>query len=125
MKHVLCTRTVVALVFWLALSCFVSPRSALAQPTQTLADIIGDTPQFSILEESLERTGVNVTLAPGGPYTVFALTNAAFRRAFDKLGVSSIDDVVPEQLTGLLLYHLVDGKILAEDLVAEQTVATL
>lgn len=114
-----------SLVCLLGLSFLLNHPSAFAQPTQTFADVIGNTPQFSILEKALERTGVNITLALGGPYTVFAPTNAAFRRAFDKLGVNGIDDIAPEQLTGLLLYHLVEGKILSDDLAPRQTVPTL
>ncbi len=119
MKHLRIFPILIALVGWLSLP------TALAQPSPTFADVIGDTPRFSILEDALALTGVGNTLANDGPFTVFAPTNAAFRRAFDKLGISSIEDLPREQLTGLLLYHVVEGKILSTDLQARQTVPTL
>jgi transforming growth factor-beta-induced protein len=123
MKHL---RTAFSLVLILLLGLIPLAHSqSVDQPTQTFADVIDSTPRFSILKEALERTGVNVTLTQGGPYTAFAPTNAAFRRAFAKLGISGIDDIAQEQLTGLLLYHLVEGKILSDDLAPRQTVATL
>lgn len=125
MKHVRITPMLLVLALWLGLPWVMPSPIVSAQPTQTFADVIGDTPQFSILEEALERTGVNITLAQGGPYTVFAPTNAAFRRAFDKLGIRGIDDLPQEQLTGLLLYHVVEGKILSSELEARQTIPTL
>jgi len=44
-----------------------------------------------------------------GPFTVFAPTNAAFSDLLASLGKSSLDELTPEALTPILLYHVVAG----------------
>lgn len=56
------------------------------------------------------------TLSSEGPFTVFAPTNAAF----DKLPKGTVETLVkPEnkaQLTSILTYHVIAGKLSAKDL---------
>lgn len=70
-------------------------------------------PNFSILVEAVVKAGLVDALNATGPFTVFAPTNDAFTALFGALGVSGIADLTAEQLTPILLYHVVSGNILA------------
>lgn len=71
---------------------------------------------FSVLATALGATGLDEVLAGEGPFTVFAPTNAAF----DALPEGTLDDLLGEEglgtLSGILLYHVVAGKVMSTDL---------
>ena len=73
--------------------------------------------QFKTLATALDRAGLVSTLKGQGPYTVFAPTDAAFA----KLPAGSVDNLLkPEnkaQLTAILTYHVVPGRVMAADVV--------
>jgi transforming growth factor-beta-induced protein len=46
---------------------------------------------------------------------VFAPTNDAFNMLFKDLGINGVEDLTAEQLTPILLYHVVSGKVMAAD----------
>jgi transforming growth factor-beta-induced protein len=70
-------------------------------------------PGFSILVQAVVKAGLVDALNATGPFTVFAPTNDAFNALFTDLGVNGIDDLTAEQLTPILLYHVVSGNIRA------------
>jgi transforming growth factor-beta-induced protein len=70
-------------------------------------------PNFSILVQAVVKAGLVEALSGAGPFTVFAPTNDAFTTLFATLGVNGIDDLTAEQLTPILLYHVVPGNVLA------------
>lgn len=70
-------------------------------------------PDFSILVQAVVKAGLVDALSAAGPFTVFAPTNAAFTSLFATLGVSGIADLTAEQLTPILLYHVVSGNVTA------------
>lgn len=72
-------------------------------------------PQFSILVEAVSKAGLVDALQADGPYTVFAPTNNAFNMLFDQLGVNGVEDLTAEQLSPILLYHVVNAKVMAAD----------
>ncbi len=71
------------------------------------------------LVAAVKAAGLVETLQGKGPFTVFAPTNAAFT----KLPSGTVDTLLkPEnksQLTGVLTYHVVAGKMTAQDLAAK------
>ncbi|WP_167606629.1 fasciclin domain-containing protein [Maribellus sediminis] len=75
-----------------------------------------DNPNFSILVSAVVKAGLADALSAAGPFTVFAPTNDAFEALFQELGVSGIADLTAEQLTPILLYHVVQGNVLSTDL---------
>lgn len=77
----------------------------------TIVDFALNNPDFSILVEALVRAELVDALLAEGPFTVFAPTNQAFEDLFMALGVSGIDDLSKEQLTPILLYHVVNGNV--------------
>lgn len=111
----------------------VTPGFAQEETTGTIADVVaasaeGETPEFTTLLAAVQAAGTSVleTLSnPEAEYTVFAPTDAAFTA----LGEEALNAVLAdsEALTNLLLYHVVEGKLLAADLTAlnGQTVTTL
>jgi transforming growth factor-beta-induced protein len=70
-------------------------------------------PDFSILVQAVVKAGLVEALSAPGPFTVFAPTNDAFNALFAALGVSGIENLTAEQLTPILLYHVVSGNVLA------------
>lgn len=90
----------------------------------TVVEIAVSNPDFSILVEAVTKADLAGALSADGPFTVFAPTNEAFENLFSKLGVSGIKDLTAEQLTPILTYHVVSGKVMSTDL-SNSSVATL
>jgi transforming growth factor-beta-induced protein len=90
----------------------------------TVVDIAVSNPDFSILVEAVTKADLAGALSAEGPFTVFAPTNDAFKALFKELGVSGIKDLTAEQLTPILTYHVVSGKVMSTDL-SNTSVATL
>jgi len=82
----------------------------------TVVGIAINNPAFSILVEAAVKADLAGTLSGTGPFTVFAPTNAAFQTLFTELGISGIADLTKEQLTPILLYHVVSGNIVSGQL---------
>jgi len=70
-------------------------------------------PNFSILVQALVKANLVDALSGTGPFTVFAPTNDAFNVLFSDLGVSGIADLTADQLSPILLYHVVSGNVTA------------
>lgn len=70
---------------------------------------------FTTLATALTQAGLIETLSGEGPYTVFAPTDDAFK----KLPEGTLDGLLKdkEALKQVLLYHVVPGKVMAEDVV--------
>ena len=81
----------------------------------TVVEIASSDAQFSILVDAVVKAKLVDALNAAGPYTVFAPTNTAFNNLFASLGVNGIDDLTAEQLTPILLYHVVSGEVMAAD----------
>lgn len=90
----------------------------------TVVEIAVSNPDFSILVEAVTKADLAGALSADGPFTVFAPTNEAFNNLFSQLGVSGIKDLTAEQLTPILTYHVVSGKVMSTDL-TNTSVATL
>lgn len=93
-------------------------------PTGTVVDIAVANSDFSILVEVVTKAGLAGALSADGPFTVFAPTNEAFKALFKQLGVSGVKDLTAEQLTPILTYHVVAGKVMSTDL-SNTSVVTL
>lgn len=72
---------------------------------------------FKTLAAALDAAGLIGTVKGSGPFTVFAPTDAAFA----KLPAGTVENLLkPEnkaQLTAILTYHVVAGKVMAADVV--------
>ncbi|HKO88505.1 MAG TPA: fasciclin domain-containing protein [Burkholderiales bacterium] len=69
--------------------------------------------QFNTLVKAVQAAGLVETLKGKGPYTVFAPTDAAFAKLPPGTLTVLLKD--KEQLTRVLTYHVVSGKVMAAD----------
>ena len=83
---------------------------------RTIADIVIDSENFTLLEKALVRTNLINTFQETGTYTVFAPNDAAFTQALVEIGVASIDDIPIDVLTALLQNHVLSNRLEATDL---------
>lgn len=83
----------------------------------TLAEVVRTNPDFSILNDALVRTQINLLLSQAdGTFTVFAPNDAAFQTFLDANSFESIEDVPLEDLTNLLLNHILNTSTSSTDL---------
>jgi transforming growth factor-beta-induced protein len=91
---------------------------------KTIAEIAVEDGRFTTLVAALEAAGLVETFAGEGSYTVFAPTDEAFAALPEGTVESLLED--PEgALTDVLLYHVVDGAVMAEDVVGLDAAPTL
>lgn len=80
---------------------------------------------FGTLVAAVKAAGLVDTLKGEGPFTVFAPTDEAFA----KLPAGTVDDLLKpenkEKLVGILTYHVVAGKVKAEDVVKLSSAKTV
>ena len=76
-------------------------------------DVAIEADDFNTLATALTEAELIDTLKGDGPFTVFAPTDAAFEALPDGVLDSLLAD--KEELTNVLLYHVVSGKVMAED----------
>src|SRR5690349_10132048 len=123
------TRTTIALLAAAALAAATLGASATAS---TASRSGGETNivqtalaagQFTTLASLLTKAGLVDTLSNGGPFTVFAPTDAAFA----KVPKATLDALAanPAQLKSVLLYHVVPGRVTAADVVKLDSAKTL
>ncbi len=83
----------------------------------TVVGIALNNSDFSILVSAVVKAGLVDALNASGPFTLFAPNNAAFQQLFTALNVSGIADLTAEQLSPILLYHVVNGNNVSSGLV--------
>lgn len=93
-------------------------------PPGDIPTVATGNPEFSSLVAALVKADLVDALKADGPFTVFAPTNEAFDKLFDTLNVT-LDDLTKEQLTPILTYHVVPGKLYSEDVVKATEATTL
>ncbi|PJJ59391.1 fasciclin domain-containing protein [Hymenobacter chitinivorans] len=97
----------------------------LMMPDQDIVENAVNSTEHTTLVSALRAGGLVETLKGPGPLTVFAPTNAAF----DKLPAGTVNTLVmPEnkqRLATMLAYHVVSGRLLANDLKDGQQLTTL
>ena len=85
-------------------------------PSKNIIENAVNSKDHTTLVAAVKAAGLVETLSGPGPFTVFAPTN----KAFDKLPKGTVETLVkPENksmLTGILTYHVVAGKVSADDL---------
>ena len=86
-----------------------------ASASKTIVDLAVEDGRFTTLVAAVQAAGLAETLSGEGPFTVFAPTDEAFAA----LPEGTLDTLLlPEnkqQLTDILLYHVVPGKVMASD----------
>jgi phosphate binding protein len=91
----------------------VVPLMNAAAQDQTIVDIAAGNADFSTLVSLVQAAGLVETLQGEGPFTVFAPTNDAFA-ALPEAVVAYLA-ANPAELTRVLTYHVLAGKVMAAD----------
>lgn len=88
---------------------------------QSILDVVIADNNFETLEAAVLAAGLDDALRGEGPFTVFAPNDAAFAEAFTE---DELQDLLrpenQEKLANVLQYHVVEGKLMAEDLLIMQ-----
>jgi len=91
-----------------------SATTAAPMAGETCVQVASANPDFSTLVGAVKTAGLADTLSGTGPFTIFAPTNEAFA----KLPAGTLESLTPEQLKGILTYHVVAGEVMAKDVKA-------
>jgi len=94
-------------------------------PSKNIVENAAGSADHTTLVAAVQAGGLAETLSGTGPFTVFAPTN----EAFNALPAGTVDNLLkPEMkkdLTGVLTYHVVSGKMMAADLKDGQKLKTV
>ena len=94
-------------------------------PSKNIVENAAGSSDHTTLVAAVKAAGLAETLSGAGPFTVFAPTNEAFA----KLPAGTVDNLLkPEMkkdLTNILTYHVVAGKLMAADLKDGQKLKTV
>jgi uncharacterized surface protein with fasciclin (FAS1) repeats len=98
-------------------------KAEATKSTGDIVDVAVDAGGFTTLVEAVKAADLVETLKGEGPFTVFAPTDEAFA----KIAKSDLDALLAdkEQLTAVLTYHVVPGKVLAADVVKLDSAKTV
>ena len=95
-----------------------------APPLKSIVDTAVADGRFTTLVAALQAAKLDGTLSGAGPFTVFAPTDDAFNKLPDGTVAALLQE--PEgQLKQILLYHVVNGKVMAADVVKLTTATTV
>jgi uncharacterized surface protein with fasciclin (FAS1) repeats len=99
-----------------------SSTPATASAKKTIVDVAASDKRFTTLVKLVKQAGLADTLA-SGKYTVFAPTNAAFK----KVPKSTLSGLAKDKakLKQVLLYHVVKGKVPASKVVKLKSAKTV
>ena len=120
-------RTALTLVATVAVSAAVAAPAGAAQPTAAKQANIVKTAQkagqFKTLVSLVKRAGLAKTLSGKGPYTVFAPTDAAFKKVPKRTLNALAKDRA--KLRAVLLYHVAQGRVTSKQVVNLTSAPTL
>ena len=97
--------------------------TTVAAETGTIVDVATEAGSFTTLLAAADAADLVGTLQGEGPFTVFAPTDDAFAA----LGEETINSLLaqPEELSQILLYHVVSGSVVAADVVELSSASTV
>jgi uncharacterized surface protein with fasciclin (FAS1) repeats len=104
----------------MAAAAIAAPAATTAQAADeargTIVDVAVAAGSFETLVKAVQAAGLVETLSGEGPFTVFAPTDEAFA----KLPAGTLEALLAdrEKLVAVLTYHVVPGKVMAEDVLA-------
>jgi len=102
----------------------VTATPTVASPMKTIVETAVADGRFTTLVAAVQAAKLDGALSGPGPFTVFAPTDDAFKN----LPPGTVESLLktPEgQLKQILLYHVVDGKVMAADVVKLSSAKTL
>lgn len=99
--------------------------SVMLPNTEDLLATAAAAGDFKTLATAVKTAGLVEALQSEGPFTVFAPTDAAFAKLPEGTIAELLKEENREQLTAILTYHVVSGRVYAKDAIAAEMAATL
>ena len=93
----------------------LAPATVSAQDEKNIVQVAAGADDFSTLVAAVKAAGLVDTLSGEGPYTVLAPTNEAFAKLGDAKIAELLKPENKEMLKGILMYHVIEGKVEAAD----------
>jgi transforming growth factor-beta-induced protein len=90
----------------------------LIPSTKNIVETAVGAGQFNTLAKALGAAGLVETLSGQGPFTVFAPTDEAFAKLDPKVLASLLEPANKAKLTEILTYHVVPGRLSADEAIA-------
>jgi len=90
-------------------------------PTDTIVTNASKAPNLTTLVSAVQAADLTATLSGPGPFTVFAPDNAAFEKIPAATREALMQPAMKADLTKVLTYHVVPGRMTATDLAAAIT----
>lgn len=97
----------------------------LIPSTKNIVETAVGAGQFTTLAKALGAAGLVETLSGPGPFTVFAPTDAAFAKLDPKVLASLLEPANKAKLIEILTYHVVPGRLAADEAVAAGSLTSL
>ncbi|MEM1065861.1 MAG: fasciclin domain-containing protein [Pseudomonadota bacterium] len=98
---------------------------AFAMDSKDIVDTAVEAGSFETLVAAVQAAGLVETLKGDGPFTVFAPTDEAFAALPEGTVEELLKPENAEQLTAILTYHVVPGKVMSGDLTDGMEAATV
>ena len=109
--------SLIALVTVLLLGTVYSHSGSYEAKNKDIVDTAVQAGSFDTLVAAVQAAGLVETLKDDGPFTVFAPTDEAFAKLPDGTVENLLKPENKEQLVAVLTYHVVAGKVTAEQVV--------
>lgn len=94
-------------------------------PDKTIVQNAVQASSVSTLVKAVQAAGLDGTLSGPGPFTVFAPTNAAFDKLPNGALAGLLKPESKDKLKGVLTYHVIQGRLVAQDLKDGQELTTV
>lgn len=114
-----------AMTLTLIISLLISIPAFSAQHEKDIVDTAVEAGSFSTLVAAVQAAGLVDTLKGDGPFTLFAPTDDAFAKLPEGTVEGLLEPENKEKLQGILLYHVVSGKVMAADVVKLSSAKTV
>ena len=114
-----------ACVTFIATAALAGGQSAYKAKQADIVDTAVAAGQFNTLAAALTAADLVDTLKGDGPFTVFAPTDEAFAKLPEGTVESLLEPENRDKLVAILTYHVVPGKVLAENVVALNSATTV
>lgn len=88
-------------------------------PNDNIVTNAAKAPNLTTLVSAVQTAGLTSTLEGAGPFTVFAPDNAAFEKIPAATRESLMQPAQKAELTKILTYHVVPGRLTAADIAAQ------
>lgn len=97
--------------------------AAASSSNETIVAAASKAPNLSTLVAAVQAAGLVETLQGPGPFTVFAPDNAAFDKIPQATRTALMQPAMKADLTKILTYHVVVGRLTAADIAAQAQAA--